>query len=622
MKSERDLAQLLRSIDHRGYPAYKQTKGAWAFSSYVLFIDHVQGDPFASPSSVRIQIPLSTCQFPQAYYQSEAGRIGLEDFLLRRFASKLAQYDFKAKGSGKSGLLSVTRCGQEVYARSACEISEKELTVRFFVGFPAFGRTIQAEELNRILFTFLPQCVHDSLLYATCDKNAMRDAVYLAEDQAFLRQKLKEMSLVAFVADGSILPRKSGISALPMRDAVPFSSPESLRVTISLPHRGDTCGMCIPKGITLIAGGGYHGKSTLLCALQEGVYNHVAGDGREFVITTEDAVKLRAEDGRSVRNVDLSLFINDLPNGKDTVCFSTEDASGSTSQAAGVVEAMEAGASLFLIDEDTSATNFMVRDALMQQVIVKEKEPITPYIARMRQLYEKAGISTILVAGSSGEFFYYADLILKMDCYKTLDITGEVKELLSHRQADPLFIPAWKSPNFAARQYPVRRPSGKGDWNANSSRYSANSNCYSSNSSRYSEEQEESNFFANRAEDRTETSQQRTDRGKRGQSHGSREHAKIRVNGLDAFSLDKETVRVQYLEQLVDSEQCQALALLLREITERQLGRGRTPTQMVREVYQKLEEKGWEAFCGDFVPCGLAKPRIQELFACLNRYRG
>ena len=85
-----------------------------------------------------------------------------------------------------------------------------------------------------------------------------------------------------------------------------------------------------------------------------------------------------------------------------------------------------------MIDEDTSATNFMVRDDFMQQVISREKEPITPFLERARDLYEKAGISTILVAGSSGAFFYIADTILQMDCYRALDITESVKTPVSY----------------------------------------------------------------------------------------------------------------------------------------------------------------------------------------------
>ena len=236
----------------------------------------------------------------------------------------------------------------------------------------------------------------------------------LAEDQQYIREQLEVQGLTAFVANGAILPRESGISSRPMRGAVAFRSPREMEVTMELPHKGTLAGMGIRKGITLIVGGGYHGKSTLLKALELGVYDHIAGDGREYVITDASAVKIRAEDGRSIKKTDISMFINDLPNGKDTKGFYTEDASGSTSQAANVVESMEAGAKALLIDEDTSATNFMIRDELMQRVIHREMEPITPFIDRIRELYEGYGISTVIVAGSSGAYFHIADTIVQM----------------------------------------------------------------------------------------------------------------------------------------------------------------------------------------------------------------
>ena len=367
----------------------------------------MQGDPFAAPSHVRIEVPLRDAKFPEWSTKDNLTKTALADELTRQFERQVAHYTFKAKGSGKSGLLSVTRCGQEVLKRTACEIGEKHLIARFSVGFPANGRTINARELEKILFDYLPACVQQSFYFKNLSEERLHKVIALAEDQEAIRSQLKEKHLVAFVADGSILPRESGISSRPMRDSVAFSSPDSLRVSMELPHKGTITGMGIPEGITLIVGGGYHGKSTLLQALELGVYNHIAGDGREYVITDDTAVKLRAEDGRFIKDADISMFINDLPNKKDTHRFSTEDASGSTSQAAGIVEAMEAGSHVFLLDEDTSATNFMLRDALMQQVVSPDKEPITPFLSRAGELYEKEGISTILVAGSSGAFFSY-----------------------------------------------------------------------------------------------------------------------------------------------------------------------------------------------------------------------
>ena len=380
MQTSTDLRNLLARIDRKGYPAYKDTRGAYQFPAYVLSIDHVQGDPFAAPSKLSIHVNGKQAGFPRQLYQTPCRRIALQDALTRQFGRRAAQASFQAKGSGHSGLISISRCGQEVLERTACALDPEhgDLLLRLEVGFPANGRTINARELEKILFDLLPRCVEESLLYRNLDGKRLQEAADLAEDQQDIRRQLPALGLCAFVADGSILPRTSGVSSLPMKQAVPFRSPRELSVTLELPHRGTITGMGIPKGITLIVGGGYHGKSTLLKALELGVYDHIAGDGREYVITDRTAVKIRAEDGRSIRNTDISMFINNLPNGKDTVHFTTEDASGSTSQAAGVVEAMEAGTSLLLMDEDTSATNFMIRDELMQRVIHRDMEPITP----------------------------------------------------------------------------------------------------------------------------------------------------------------------------------------------------------------------------------------------------
>ena len=430
MKSSEDLRRMLRAVDHKSYPAYKDLRGAYSFGSFVLGIDHVQGDPFASPSRLSIQIDGAKAAFPPAYYKEKHCRIALQDYLNRLFYQEIEKYTFKAKGSGKSGLISVSRCGQEILERSAVTIrpADGQLLVRFSVGFPANGRTINASQLERILFEFLPACVTATLFYRRLPAAKVQSVIHLAEDQQFIRSQLASLGLCAFVANGSILPRQSGVSDRPMKDGIPFVSPKSMEVTLDLPHHSPLSGMGIRRGITLIVGGGYHGKSTLLEALELGVYNHIAGDGREYVITDDSALKIRAEDGRSIKKTDISMFINNLPNKKDTRAFYSEDASGSTSQAANVIEGMESGAKVFLIDEDTCATNFMIRDELMQRVVCREEEPITPFIERARFLYEKCGISSILVAGSSGAYFYIADTILQMDRYVPKDITEFAKK--------------------------------------------------------------------------------------------------------------------------------------------------------------------------------------------------
>lgn len=665
MKTQTELRTLLRSVDHKSYPAYKSLAGAWKFDRYTLVIDHVQGDPFASPSSLHVEISHGLARFPAAYYAKDCCRTALQDFLVRQVGKQFEQYNFRAKGSGKSGLLSISRCGQAVLERSACEITDSGVTVRFHVGFPAFGRTINAGELDKILFDFLPRCVENSLFYARLDPKKVERVVHLAEDQNELRRILREEKLVSFVANGSVLPRKSGISDLPMADSVVFKSPATMERTFNLPHRGAITGMAIPEGITLIVGGGYHGKSTLLEAVQMGVYDHIEGDGREFVITDDTALKLRAEDGRSIRNVDISMFINDLPNKKDTTRFTTEDASGSTSQAAAVVEGIEAGTRLFLIDEDTSATNFMVRDEFMQQVISRDKEPITPFLERAGDLYEKAGISTILVAGSSGAFFYIADHILMMDCYRPVDITERVKGLCQGHTAPRVQAPGFAVPAFQ-RVLPAFRKAQKGRGRGWDGREPAAKNIgygagaadgdfgegapgggYSMGERRYGQGDGEEYGNGGRGGDGREYgnggrggdgreygSGGRQGGGRDSGGHGGRgrggdrggdgrhEHMKTKSYGLESFSMDREEVNVRYLEQLLDSEQVNALAHLLRFGLEQVMDGKKTVRQTVEEIWNAWEKQNWKPFAGSFVPCGLAKPRIQELYACLNRFRG
>lgn len=567
MYNKIDLKNKLESIHRKSYPAYKSLRGSYTFGDFVLSIDHVQGDPFAAPSSLHVELPLKKAGFPEKYLEKRHTKTALEDLILRSFSKALDQYSFKAKGSGKSGLISTSRPGPEIMRRTAVEFNNIALLVRFEVGFPANGRTINAQELEKILLEFLPQIVKTCLFYQSWEKAKIQACYELAENQQRIREVLEERKLVAFCANGSILPRKSGVSSQPLKDAIEFQSPESMEISIDLPFGNSIRGMGIPEGVTLIIGGGYHGKSTLLQALEQGVYNHVKGDGREYVITRADALKLRAEDGRAVSHLDLSLFIHDLPNGKDTHCFSTEDASGSTSQAAGVLEGMEAETSCFLIDEDTSATNFLVRDAFMQRVVSGDQEPITPFIARVRDLYEKVGISTILVAGSSGAFFHVADTIIQMDAYRPKDVKMSVEALL------PEYPPA----DLCSNAEPFTLPTEK-------------------------------RMFV------MERKIKRYGRGER------EERIKTKVMGTDGFSIEHNIVDLRCVEQLIDTEQTAALAAILKHIVKK----GSICMEMqelVAEINTLLKKKGMAAFVEGALSCGYAYPRKEEIYLMLNRFR-
>ncbi len=561
MKSSAELKKDILAIDHRGYPGYKGLRGRYQFKDHVLSIDHVQGDPFASPSHLSVHVDGHKAGFPKDYYQDDISRITLQDHLTRCFGKALAPFSFKAKGSGKSGLLSVSHCGQQVLERTACEVSsDGTVTVRFEAGFPANGRSVNAGELVKMLFQFVPEAAQSALFYDRLNKNALKAAIELARDQQFIREHLSEQGLAAFLADGSVLPRESGISDRPMKGAVPFQSPAVCKVTVTLPYHGPVTGMGIKKGITLFVGGGYHGKSTLLQALEMGVYNHIAGDGREYVITDPSAWKLRAEDGRSISHTDISPFINHLPNKKDTVHFSTEDASGSTSQAANLMEAVESGSKLLLIDEDTSATNFMIRDELMQKVICREEEPITPFIESVRSMYDDLGVSSIIVAGSSGSFFQIADTIIQMKEYIPYDITERAREAAAS-------YPALKQQEHFPASDNMRAP-------------------------------------------------------KANQALKKDPRLKMKTMGTNEMLLAKDAIELRYLEQLIDPEQTNALAYALKYLELNRMNGSRTVPQLLDDIEALTASKGLSAlYDKEYVRSGLAMPRRQEIAACLNRYR-
>lgn len=561
MKKATDLKRNIQAIDHRGYPGYKELRGEYDFGDFLLSIDHVQGDPFASPSHLSVMVEGQKAGFPKELFHTVPNRITLQDHLTRLFGKALAPYHFKAKGSGKSGLLEISHCGQQVLERTACCVKpDGSVIVRFEAGFPANGRSINGGELIKMLFQYIPEAVNASLFFAKINHNALQKAIFLCEDQQYIRNQLEPMGLCAFLAEGSVLPRESGISDRPMKHATAFVSPDSMKVTLTLPHRGKISGMGIPKGITLFVGGGYHGKSTLLQALEMGVYNHIPGDGRELVITDSSAWKLRAEDGRSISQVDISPFINHLPNKKDTVHFSTEDASGSTSQAANLMEGIESGSTLFLIDEDTSATNFMIRDELMQKVICREEEPITPFIERVKSMYQDLGISSVIVAGSSGSFFQIADTVIQMREYIPYDITDKAKN--------------------ASADYPALSL--------------------------------QENFPS--------TGTERTPKPNTALKKGQR--LKMKTMGTHEILLAKDSIELRYLEQLIDNEQTNSLAYALKYMELHLMDGQKTIPKLLDEIEELMAKKGLEAlFDKEYVRSSLAAPRRQELAGCINRYR-
>ncbi len=564
MKSE-DLKDKLNRIDHRGYKAYQSIAGEYSFPRFTLFIDYVQGDPFASPSKIRLRVNQKLANFPSEHFKTKIRKVALEDYIGRQVHSAITACVKGKRGTGKSGLIAIQKHGQEILERTSVKVTADFVETRLSMGLPAAGRSILADQAKEMFFVEIPKIADRSLFYDIYNLQKTLDHVNLFEDQQFLREKLAEMNLVSFIQDGSILPRETGISNRPMakNKAVPFLSPEFLRVTLNLPHAGSISGMGIPEGITLIVGGGYHGKTTLLKAIERGVYDHIAGDGREFVITRGDAIKIRAEDGRQIEKVDISPFIQNIPKLKSTEQFSTPDASGSTSQAANIVEALESGTSLLLIDEDTSATNFMIRDERMQELVSKDKEPITPFIDKARLLHEELRVSSIIVIGGSGDYFDVADKVIMMDGYEPIDVTTRALEIAK----------SWKA---------VRKSEGGKSFGQVIDRIPL-----------------KSSFQPQRG-------------GK----------IKVKNRGLHHIQFGRETIDLSYVEQLVDEYQTSSIAQIMLYAWKSCLDDTKILRRMVNDILREIEEKGLDilsAFQGH--PGEFALPRKYEVAAAINRMR-
>ncbi|UCD70635.1 MAG: ABC-ATPase domain-containing protein [Syntrophobacterales bacterium] len=563
MNTEGDLRGILARIDSRGYKAYQDIKGGYRFEAFDLFIDHVQGDPFAAPSRVRARVSLDRAGFPPILHNKGIRKIAFVDYIARQFRRALRGVVKGQRGMGKSGLIDIDDGGQEILERNAVVLDDHWLEARFVVGLPAMGRTILGREAMDIFFREVPLLVDRALFYRNYDSSGVKGHVDAAEDQEYLRGTLPQKGLVAFIGDGAILPRRSGVDDRPLeRNAIPFRYPQELEVEVELPNRGRIVGMGIPEGVTLIVGGGFHGKSTLLNAIERGVYNHIPGDGREVVITHPGAVKIRAEDGRNIEKVNISAFINNLPLGKDTVKFSTENASGSTSQAANIIEFLEMGAKVLLIDEDTSATNFMVRDERMQELVAKEKEPITPFVDKVQRLCRDLKVSTILVMGGSGDYFDVADTVIMMDGYMPGCVTQRAKEI--------------------AERHTTKRIDEGGT------------------------------TFG--------TVTPRRPRIESFDPSKGRKEVKIDAKGLRTILYGRTAIDLSYLEQLVDRGQTRSIGLLIHYYAQHYIHEGLPLREGLERCFQDMKEKGLDMLLPYRVG-NLARPRIYEVAGATNRMR-
>ena len=422
--SLKEAASLINNIDSRGYSHYRKLRNTVIrFDGINCVLTRVQPDPYTTPSILEVKIPERVHCFPSTFFSTRC-EIAFSDFIARVAYRACKRFSCKC-GSGYSGYIGFPRPGPWILKRSCVEFINGDLVLRLFIGLPARGRKILGDWAKFMLLKAVPAIIEEVLSVRDRLDDAWRHVRnYL--DQEFLRRWLVENNYMFFIGDDSILPRESSLSQRPMRDAVPFESPESLRVKVKLPSGRVVSGMAVPMGFTVITGGGYHGKTTLLEAIQQGIYDHIEGDGRELVISRKGTILVKAEDGRIVHNVDISTFIRDLPRGENTESFSTLDASGSTSMAASINEAIEAGVEVILIDEDTSATNLLYKDKIMETLI--ERDPIKPLCSQVKSMLEKTGIGLAIIAGASSAYLNQADHVILMENFKPKEITKQAKQ--------------------------------------------------------------------------------------------------------------------------------------------------------------------------------------------------
>jgi predicted ABC-class ATPase len=439
-----DLVALLEKLEGTSFNSYqKLVNETFAHDRYRIRFLHVQGSPGAFPASVcHLEVPFAELELADWSLSSEPRRMASADYLLRAFHAGVATHARQNRGVQGSGSFQPLSLPPQVLNRNLVRFSSIAVQIAFRISLPGSRDNRVLGRQAAKMFGKEMSGVIDTIKEAVGQTEKFRKHCEVVEDMVVLQSRLGEYGLVAFVGDGAILPRESGTSQAPLKDgAVPFYAPDQLAVEVSLPNTGLTRGLGIRPGINVLIGGGFHGKSTLLDALAIGVYPHIPGDGREQVVTHSDAAFVCAEDGRAVSGLDISCFFEKLPGGVEAGKFWTKNASGSTSEAAAIIEAVLAGARLLLIDEDSSATNLLIKDDIMRKLI--PDDTITPLFDRVQELFQRCGVSTLIVIGGSSEYLGVAEQVIAMHNYLPVCMTDRLRHLplpKPQKPAKPLIL--------------------------------------------------------------------------------------------------------------------------------------------------------------------------------------
>ena len=433
MRDKKEFFGLLKELNGQSIENYQQIAGDYDFTRYVIKCHpfRVNGPDIQPMFSIRV--PQTISEIPEVLFESAIRRTALEDYLLRGFSSEVDQLaSFDVHGVAKRNII-VSSPEQKILPRNTILVTGEYVELRVGIQLPlqqlmiddTISYVIDGTRMQEILFDELMESVVNSLLYCNMDSQAVESFVQSMDDADVLRQHLSASGQVAFIADGSLLDRADHSDLPDYEHAVSFQVSEDVVASVETPFSGAVNGLVVPSGLTVIIGEADSGRIDLMDAISQGIYNHVGGDGREHCVTVPDAVEIISEPGRSVQNVDISAFYY-----KDTTKqnYSADWADSFDSQASSVVEALEAGARVLLVDEQTSCPTFFGTDSRLSSL-----SGISSHIslaARARQMVDELGVS-IIVGGSNliAEYVPIADTVLHVSGSKVMDISSSIKEL-------------------------------------------------------------------------------------------------------------------------------------------------------------------------------------------------
>ena len=437
MKNKDELYSKIDQINQQDAKQLQQLIGDYDFSRYVLKISRIDEPAETQHSLLVVSVPHFIAGFPLKLIETPVGRTALEDLLTRKVAEEIDKISAYDEDGISRRRLHITRPGQKILPRSSLVVTEEYVEARIYVRLPLRDGRILGGDMKTLFFEILPRVVNAALIFCNLDEDEITAAVNLMNDADHVRHLLATRGWVSFVADHARLSRVGDSDQPDLERAIPLVVDEALARNVDVPHAGALRGFGVPAGLTLILGDAYSGRAELMHAIGDGIYNHVAGDGREMVITVPDAVYVKAEPGRSVQRVDISAFVR--PTGANPAAFTNIHADACAAQAASTIEALEVGARALLFEESDSAVEFLTRDARLGDLMPEADRTITPLSVLARRIVDQLGVS-LVIAGSSTitDFIPVADTILRIANYKVSDVTQQAKALV----APPATAPA------------------------------------------------------------------------------------------------------------------------------------------------------------------------------------